>query len=97
VTLFQFVLGGPALAEPLLIITDDPERCANALNAEVIAVPKRWPARPMTIAVSPLPPVGTWRDADQLAKVQALPRNEPLTAAQLRAHGVSLREFVVLP
>ena len=97
VTLFQFVLGGPALAEPLLIITDDPERCADALNAETIAVPKLSPELPMTIAVTPLPPARTWRDADQLAKVQALPRNEPLTAAQLRAHGVRLREFVVLP
>jgi hypothetical protein len=28
----------------------------------------------MTIAVTPLPPVGIWRDPDQLAKVQALPR-----------------------
>jgi hypothetical protein len=96
VTLFQFVLGGPALAEPLLIITDDPERCAAAIDAETLAVPKRCPARPMTIVVTQLPPVGAWRDADQLAKVQALPRNEPLTAAQLRAHGVRLREFVVL-
>jgi hypothetical protein len=30
VTLFLFLLSGPALAEPLLIITDDPERCADA-------------------------------------------------------------------
>jgi hypothetical protein len=97
VTLFRFVLGGPALAEPLLIITDDPERCADALNAETIVVPKRWPERPMTIGITPLPPASAWRDPDQLAKVQALPRNEPLTAAQLRAHGVRLREFVVLP
>jgi hypothetical protein len=49
VTHWQFALGGPALAESMVIITDDPERCADAL-----------------------------------------------TAAQLRAHGVRLREFVVL-
>jgi hypothetical protein len=95
-TLFQFVLGGPALAEPLLIITNDPVQCAAALDAGTIVVPKRGPELPMTIAVTPLPPVGPWRDADQLTKVQALPRNEPLTAAQLRAHGVRLRKFLVL-
>jgi hypothetical protein len=96
-TLWQFTLGGPALAESMVIITDDPERCAAAIDAETLAVPKQWPERPMTIVVTQLPPVGAWRDADQLANVQALPRNVPLTAAQLRAHGVRLREFVVLP
>jgi hypothetical protein len=86
----------PALAEPLLIITDDPQQCADPLNAETIAMPKLSPELPMTIAVTPLPPAGSWWDTDQLAKVQALLRNVPLTAAQLRAHGVRLREFLVL-
>jgi hypothetical protein len=96
VTLWQFTLGGPALAESMVIITGDPERCADALDAETIGVPKLRPEQPMAITPLPLPPASAWRDADQLAKVQALPRNVPLTAAQLRAHGVRLREFVVL-
>jgi hypothetical protein len=96
VTLWQFALGGPALAESMVIITDDPERCADALDAETIGVPKLRPEQPMAITPLPLPRASAWRDADQLAKVQALPRNVPLTAAQLRAHGVRLREFVVL-
>ena len=95
VTLWQFALGSPALAESMVIITGDPERCADALNAETIAVPKRWPEQPMTIGIMALPPASAWHDTDQLAKVQALPRNAPLTAAHLRARGVRFHELSV--
>jgi hypothetical protein len=95
VTLWQFALGSPALAESMIIITGDPGRCADALNAETIAVPKRWPEQPMTIGIMALPPASAWHDTDQLAKVQALPRNAPLTAAHLRARGVRFHELSV--
>src|SRR5262245_10026650 len=70
VTLWQFVLCGPALAESMVIVTDDPERCADALNAETIAVLKLRPEQPMAISTMPLPPALAWRDPNQLAKVQ---------------------------
>jgi hypothetical protein len=72
----------------MVIITDDPERCADALNAETITVPKLRPEQAMTITLVPLPPASAWHDTDELVRVQALPRNEPLTAATLRARGV---------
>jgi hypothetical protein len=93
VTLWQVMLTGPALDDPLLLITDDPERCADGLNAETIPVPKRWPQRPMFIGFSPLPPPSTWSDQDQLTTVLSLPLDQPLTLDQLRAHGVRVREL----
>src|SRR5262245_45185492 len=92
VTLWQVMLSGPALYEPLLLMTDDPERCADGLNGETIAVPKRWPRRPMFIGFSPLPPPSTWSDQDQLTTVLSLPLDQPLTLDQLPAHGVRVRE-----
>src|SRR5262249_49077699 len=83
VILWQVMLSGPALDEPLLLITDDPERCADGLNAETIAVPKRWPQRPMFIGFSPLPPPGPWCDQEQLTTVLRLPRDQPLTLDQI--------------
>jgi hypothetical protein len=77
----------------MVIITDDPERCAYAPNAETIVVPKRCPKEPMTITKVPVPPATAWPDTDQFVRVQALPRNEPLTTAQLRAHGVRFDEL----
>jgi len=94
-TLWQIVLIGPALAEPLLLITADPERCADAVSGGRINVPKPWPKRPMFIGFKPFPPEQEWRDDSELAPMQTLPRDQPLTAAQLRAHGVRLRMLPV--
>jgi hypothetical protein len=77
----------------MVIMTDDPEGCADALNAETIVVPKRWPRKPMTITTVPVPPVAAWPDTAQLVRLQGLPRHEPLTTAQLRARGVRLHEL----
>jgi hypothetical protein len=77
----------------MVVMTDDPEECADALNTETVSVPKLRPAEPMTIALLPLPPASAWDDTDQLVRVRALPRNEPLTAAKLRGYGVRFHEL----
>ncbi len=54
-------------------------------------MPTPWPNRPMFIGFKPFPPEQEWRDYTELAAVRTLPRDQPLTAAELRAHGVRLR------
>jgi hypothetical protein len=57
VTLWQFVLGGPALAEPLLIITDD------GLDAALFGRAERagFPRLALSPAVTVLPGRDAWR------------------------------------
>src|SRR5262245_29123480 len=45
----------------------------------------------ITITCHPLPAGDNWLNAHQRAAVLTLPRDEPLTAAQLSAHGIDLR------
>jgi hypothetical protein len=91
-TLWQIVLIGPALAEPLLLVTPDPERCADALSGGRINVPKPRPERPMFIGFAPFPPDREWSQHGDLAAVRTLPRDTPLTADDLRRHGLRVHE-----
>lgn len=89
--LWLLILNGLVLAEPLRIVTSEPVRTVAALNAARLGIVElEFPAS-ITITCHPLPAGDNWLNAHQRAAVLRLPRNEPLTVAQLSAHGIDLR------
>jgi hypothetical protein len=93
VTLWQILLSGPALAEPVLLVTADPAGCADALSGGRIDLSMVRPERPMFIGFAPFPPEREWQHHGELAVVRTLPRDTPLTASHLRRHGLGVHEL----
>src|SRR4029453_2795821 len=89
--LWLLTLNGSALAGPLRILAGEPVRMVPPLDAARLGIVElEFPAS-ITITCHPLPAGDNWLNAPQRAVVLRLPRAEPLTVAQLSAHGIDLR------
>jgi hypothetical protein len=84
------LVGRPALAELLWIVTNEPVRSLTALDRARLGVVAGDQPVTIAITVSPLPAVRRCLWCPQGTAVVALPRDQPFTVAQLRAHGIDV-------
>jgi hypothetical protein len=85
------LVGPPALAEPLWIVTSEPVRMIATFDQERLGVVAGGQPVAMAITVSPLPTVHRcclW--CPQGTALAALRRDQPFTVAELNAHGIDV-------